>query len=82
HYRKVIEIDPNHLQAHLNLGSVYERMKNWEKVLEEIEIAQKIGKETGNPQALSIAERKLKFFKGRMNMTANKMNRKTQPPFD
>ena len=82
HYRKVIGIDPNHLQAHLNLASVYERMKDWEKALEEIEIAQRLGKETGNQQALSIAERKLIFFKSRMNMTENEMKRKTQPPFD
>ncbi|KMP11274.1 hypothetical protein UR09_03780 [Candidatus Nitromaritima sp. SCGC AAA799-A02] len=82
YYQKVTAIDPTHLQAHLNLISVYERMKDWEKAIEEIEIARKLGHETENQQAISIAENKLIFIKGRMNLTKQEMKRKTEPPFD
>jgi lipopolysaccharide biosynthesis regulator YciM len=78
----VIEIDPKHLQAHLNLISVYERMKNWGKAIEEIEIVKWLAGETQNQPAMSIAERKLKFIKGRMNLTEEEMKRKTEPPFN
>jgi Tfp pilus assembly protein PilF len=82
HYRKVIEIDADHMQAHLNLASVYERMKDWENAIDEIEIARRLGKKNNDEQAIAIAERKLHFIKGRMNLTAKDMNRKTQPPFE
>jgi len=82
HYVRVIEIDPKHLQAHLNLISVYERMKNWGKAIEEIEIVKWLAGETQNQPAMSIAERKLKFIKGRMNLTEEEMKRKTEPPFN
>ncbi|MEE9259346.1 MAG: tetratricopeptide repeat protein [Nitrospinaceae bacterium] len=82
HYLKVIEIDPDHMQAHLNLASVYERMKEWDKAVEQIDIALRMGKEKGNVQAISIAESKLAFIKGRMNMSEKEMDRKTQPPFE
>jgi tetratricopeptide (TPR) repeat protein len=82
YYRKVIEIDPDHMQAHLNLISVYERMKDWENAIDEIEIARTLGKRNNDAQAIAIAERKLHFIKGRMNLTDQEMNRKTQPPFD
>ena len=81
HYRKVIALNPGHLQAHLNLASVYERMKDWDKSLKEIAISLQLGKQTGNPQALAIAENKLLFLKGRMNLTEEEMERKTKPPF-
>ncbi len=82
HYRKVIAMNPNHLQAHLNLASVYERMKEWDKSLKEIAISLLLGKQTGNQQAISIAENKLLLLKGRMNLTEEEMERKTKPPFN
>ena len=82
YYQKTIAINPEHLQAHLNLASVYERMKEWDKALREIAISLQLGKETHNQQAVSIAERKLTFFKGRMNLTAKEMKRRTEPPFE
>ncbi len=82
YYVKVIEINPNHLQAHLNLISVYERLKNWEKAIEEIEIVKRLAGEAQNQPAISIAERKLNFIKGRMNLTKQEMKRKTEPPFN
>jgi lipopolysaccharide biosynthesis regulator YciM len=53
----VIEINPNHLQAHLNLISVYERMKNWQKALDEIETVRRIAGKTQNQQAINLAEK-------------------------
>jgi tetratricopeptide (TPR) repeat protein len=82
HYRKVITLNPDHLQAHLNLASVYEHMKEWDKSLKEIAISLKLGKQTGNQQAISIAENKLLFLKGRMNLTEAEMERRTMPPFN
>lgn len=82
HYRKVIELEPDHLQAHLNLASVYEHMKEWDKSLKEIAISLKLGKQTGNQQAISIAENKLLFLKGRMNLSEAEMERRTKPPFN
>ncbi len=81
HYRKVIAMNPDHLQAHLNLASVYERMKEWDKSLKEIAISLQLGKQTGNQQAVAIAENKLLFLKGRMNLTEAEMERRTKPPF-
>ncbi len=82
YYRKILAIEPNHVQTHLNLISVYEKLKSWEKALEEIEISKQLGRETNNDQAIAIAERKLAFIKGRMDMTDKDYKRKTQPPFD
>jgi len=82
HYRKVIFLNPDHLQAHLNLASVYEHMKDWDKSLKEIAISLQLGKQTGNQQAISIAENKLLFLKGRMNLTEVEMERRTLPPFN
>jgi len=82
HYIKVVEINPEHLQAHLNLISVYESMKNWGKALEEIVIVIRLSQKTNNQQAKSIAENKLKFIKGRMNLTKKDIKRKSEPPFD
>ena len=82
HYNKVIALNSDHLQAHLNLASVYEKMKKWEKAIEEIEIAQRIGRETNDEHAISIAEKKRGFIKGRMNLSKEEFDRKTQPPFD
>ncbi len=81
HYRKVIAMNPGHLQAHLNLASVYEHMKEWDKSLKEIALSLQLGKQTGNQQAISIAENKLLFLKGRMNLTEEEMERRTKPPF-
>ncbi len=81
HYRKVIALDPDHLQAHLNLASVYERMKEWDPAFREIEMAMTIAEKTGNSQAIAIAENKLKIIKGRKNFTGQDMERKTKPPF-
>ncbi len=81
HYRKVIALNPDHLQAHLNLASVYESMKEWDMALKEIAISRKLGKETGNQQAIAIAENKLLFLKGRVNFTDEDWKRKTTPPF-
>ena len=82
YYQKVLAINPDHIQTHLNLISVYEKMKDWEKAIEEIEISKRLGKETNNEQAIAIAERKLLFIKGRMAMSDKDYKRKTQPPFD
>jgi tetratricopeptide (TPR) repeat protein len=82
HYRKVIALNPDHLQAHLNLASVYEHMKDWDQSLKEIAISRQLGEQTGNQQAISIAENKLLFLKGRMNLTEEEMERRTKPPFN
>lgn len=82
YYQKILAIKPDHVQTHLNLISVYEKLKNWEKAIEEIEISKRLGRETNNDQAIAIAERKLAFIKGRMDMTDKDYKRKTQPPFD
>lgn len=82
YYQKILAINPNHIQAHLNLISVHEKMKNWEKAIEEIEISKRLGRESNNDQAIAIAERKLAFIKGRMDLTTKEYQRKTQPPFD
>ena len=82
HYLRVIEINPEHLQAHLNLISVYERLKNWKEALEEIEIVKRLSRETQNEHAMSIAKNKLKFIKGSMNLTKQDIKRKSEPPFD
>lgn len=82
HYNKVIDIIPDHLQAHLNLASVYERMKEWDRAVKEIEIVQRIGREKNDEPAIAIAEKKLSFIKGRMTLSKEEYNRKTQPPFD
>ena len=82
HYIRVVEINPEHLQAHLNLISVYESMKNWGKALEEIVVVKRLSQKTNNQQATSIAENKLKFIKGRMNLTKKDIKRKSEPPFN
>ncbi len=81
-YRKVIELKPDHLQAHLNLASVYEVMKDWDQALREIGLSIQLAKSTGNSQGVAIAENKLKFFKGRATMTEEDILRKTSPPFN
>ena len=82
YYSKVLEIDPGHIQTHLNLISVYESLEKWKKAIREIEISRKLGEEKNDSQAISIAERKKKFIIGRMNFTEEDYQRKTQPPFD
>ena len=82
YYQKIIAITPDHMQAHLNLISVFKKLKNWEKALEEIETSKRLGRETNNDHGIAIAERKSGFIKARMSMTAKDYNRKTQPPFD
>ena len=82
HYIRVVEINPEHLQAHLNLISVYERMKKWEKALEEIVIVKRLSQKTNNQQAMSIAENKFKFIEERMNLTKKDLKQKSEPPFD
>jgi tetratricopeptide (TPR) repeat protein len=82
HYIKVIEINPEHLQAHLNLISVYERMKNWGKALEEIVIVKRLSQKMNNQQAMKIVENKFKFIEGRMNLTKKDIKRKSEPPFE
>jgi tetratricopeptide (TPR) repeat protein len=82
HYRQVIALNPDHLQAHLNLASVYEHMKKWDQSLKEIALSIQLGKQTGNQQAVSIAENKLLFLKGRMDLTEEEMERRTKPPFN
>ena len=57
-------------------------MKDWEKALEEITIAKQLSDKTQNQQAMDIAENKLKFIKGRMNLTKKDIKRKSEPPFD
>ena len=82
YYNKVLAIDPNHVQVHLNLISVYERMKDWRHAIKEIEISKRLGKEKNDPTTISIAERKKKFIIGRMNLTEEEYQKKSQPPFD
>ncbi|MGV7220736.1 MAG: tetratricopeptide repeat protein [Nitrospinales bacterium] len=81
-YEKIIAVNPDHLQAHLNLISVYEAQKKWEKAIEEIEISKRLGKESGNEHAINIAEGKLPFITGRMNMTKADMKKNLNPPFN
>jgi tetratricopeptide (TPR) repeat protein len=82
YYNKVLEIEPNHVQVHLNLISVYERMKDWRHAIKEIEISKRLGKEKNDSTTISIAERKKKFIIGRMNLTEEEYLKKSQPPFD
>ena len=82
YYNKVLEIDSNHTQTHLNLISVYERLEEWKKAIREIEISRQLGKEKKDSSVISIAERKKKFILGRMNLTEEEYQRKSQPPFD
>ena len=82
YYNKVLEIDSSHTQAHLNLISVYERLEKWKKAIREIEISRQLGKEKKDSSVISIAERKKKFILGRMNLTEEEYQRKSQPPFD
>jgi tetratricopeptide (TPR) repeat protein len=82
YYQKRLVITPDHIQTHLNLISVYEKLKNWDKAIEEIEVSKRLGKETNNEQAIAIAERKLLFINGRKTMSDKDYKRKTQPPFD
>ena len=82
YYQKVLAINPNHMQAHLNLISVYEELKDWKNAIKEIEISKRLGKEKNDDQAIAIAERKKAFIKGRMNLTDEDYLRKTQPPFE
>ena len=82
YYNKVLDIDPSHIQTHLNLISVYESLEEWKKAIREIEIARQIGKEKNDSSVISIAERKKKFILGRMNLTEEEYQRKSQPPFD
>ena len=82
YYNKVLEIDSSHIQTHLNLISVYESLEEWKKAIREIEVARQLGKEKNDPSAVSIAERKKIFILGRMNLTEEEYQRKSQPPFD
>ena len=82
YYNKVLEIDSSHTQAHLNLISVYESLEEWKKAIREIEISRQLGKEKKDSLVVSIAERKKKFILGRMNLTEEEYQRKSQPPFD
>ncbi len=82
YYNKILEIDPDHIQTHLNLISVYEKLNDWKKAIREIEISKRLGKEKDDSQAIAIAERKKAYIKGRMNLTDEEYLRKTQPPFD
>ena len=82
YYNKVLEIDSSHTQAHLNLISVYESLEEWKKAIREIEISRQLGKEKNDSSVISIAERKKKFILGRMNLTEEEYQRKSQPPFD
>jgi Tfp pilus assembly protein PilF len=82
YYNKVLAIDPNHIQVHLNLISVYEAMKDWRHAIQEIEISRRLGEENNDPTTISIAERKKEFIIGRMNLTEEEYLKKTQPPFD
>ena len=75
-------MNPEHLQAHLNLISVYERLEDWEKSIEEIEIVKNLSSKTQNKHALGIARNKLKFIEGRMNLTKQDIKRKSEPPFE
>ena len=82
YYNKVLEIDSSHTQAHLNLISVYERLEEWKKAIREIEISRQLGKDKKDSLVVSLAERKKKFILGRMNLTEEEYQRKSQPPFD
>jgi tetratricopeptide (TPR) repeat protein len=82
YYKKVLAIEPNHVQVHLNLISVYERMKDWRHAIKEIEFSKRLGEEKNDSTTISIAERKKKFIIGRMNLTEEEYLKKSQPPFD
>ncbi len=82
YYNKVLAINPNHIQVHLNLISVYEKLKDWKKSIREIEISKRLGEEKNDAQAISIAERKKAFIISRMNLTEEEYLKNSQPPFD
>ena len=82
YYNKVLEIDSSHIQTHLNLISVYESLEEWKKAIREIEISRQLGKAKKDSSVISIAERKKKFIIGRMDLTEEEYQRKSQPPFD
>ena len=52
------------------------------KNLDEIEVVRWIAGKTQNQQAINIAEKKLNFIKGRMNLTKQEMKRKREPLFN
>ena len=81
-YQKVLDLNPDHLQAHLNLSSVYEKMKDYDNALKEISIALHLANKNNEKQAIAIAENKQRIFKGRMDMSNEEWVRRTQPPFE
>ncbi len=81
YYKKVLALDPQHLQAHLNIASVYERMKDYDLAIAHIGTAIKLGKAANDKQAVRIAQNKLGFLEGRKDMTEKDLRRKTMPPF-
>ncbi len=81
-YKKTIKLDPNHLQAHLNLISAYEKNTDWDKAFKQIMITKELAKKLQDEHAISIAEGKLPFIQGRLNLTKEELNRKMQPPFE
>ncbi len=81
YYKKVLALDPQHLQAHLNIASVYERMKDYNSAIAHIGTAIKLGKAANDKQAVKIAQNKLGFLEGRKDMTEKEFQRKTLPPF-
>ena len=81
YYKKAIELDSNYLQAHLNLASVYEKMKDWDNALREITVSIQLARKKQDEHTVSIANNKLVLFKGRMNMTNELLKKRTEPPF-
>ncbi len=81
-YKRTIALDPNHLQANLNLASAYERAEDWNKAFKQTMISIELAKKLEDSQAVSIAKGKLPFIQGRLNLTKEELNRKMQPPFE
>jgi len=82
YYRQVLNLKPDHRQAHLNIASVYEAMKDWDRAMAHVHRAMELGKAAGDQQTISIAEGKLSFFKGRVNLTPEELEKKSLPPFN
>jgi Flp pilus assembly protein TadD len=41
-YKKAVELDPNHLKAHMNLGAVYMQQTKYDQAIEEFNIVVKL----------------------------------------
>ena len=64
HYKKVIEIDSTHAQAHNNLAVIFYHQKNYEKSWEHLKKTENLGLEV-HPDFKKELRKKLRKEKGR-----------------